>query len=623
MNEVQKHRGPDGQGIFEDANSNVALAHVRLSILDLSSAAAQPMRSADGRFVIVFNGEIYNFKDLRDGLKSRGESFVSSGDTEVLLRGLALEGEGFLSKLNGIFAFALWDNLKKELLLARDPLGVKPLYIAEPAPGNLAFASEIKALLLDPRLDRSPDYVALMQHLSFCHASGSRTAFKAVRRLEGGDVLRWSADTRTYRITRFWRPKFDRRNGSYFDGVYALRQAARKAVERQLVSDVPVGAFFSGGLDSTLISALLSADHKKKFDCYTITYPSAENVVDSAEEDGPFAHRVAERLGLSHIEWEIKPDVMDLWPNLLYHLDEPIADPAAIACYLISNLARNNKTKVLLSGQGADELFGGYPRYRAMNATRMARFFPQALRSTLGIWGRWLPGAREGKIGAKIRRIRRVLSTIEKDPDHRFMSYCANTPDEAVLSILSPEFRRQIQESLPTDECVRHMNDVGLEGVNRWLERDLTVYLPNHNLLYTDKMSMAVGVEARVPLLDMEIVDLVTTMPPEWKVTPGATKLILRDASRGLVPDEVITRPKAGFGAPYRKWLRYDLRSLWDELSSEAVVAKRGWFDVKGLQAIRSLSQGGKEDLYMLQWAVLTIELWARQFIDRSPIKDN
>jgi asparagine synthase (glutamine-hydrolysing) len=331
---------------------------------------------------------------------------------------------------------------------------------------------------------------------------------------------------------------------------------------------------------------------------------------------------VADRLKLSHIKWEIKPEVADLWPRLLYHLDEPIADPAAIACYLISKLARNNQTKVLLSGQGADELFAGYPRYRVMNATSLSDCLPSSLKKLVAWGGSSLPGAREGKFGAYIRRIRRVLVSLEKNPDRRFMSYCANTPDEAVLGILSPEVRRQIGAILPSDQCIRHMDQVGLTGVDRWLERDLTTYLPNHNLLYTDKMSMAAGVETRVPLLDLELVNMVTAMPVDWKVRGGMTKAILRDACRGIVPDKVIDRPKAGFGAPYRKWLRYDLAEMWEDLTSERVVQRRGWFDHLGLKRIRELSQTGKQDLYMLQWAVLTIELWARQFIDRNPAKE-
>jgi asparagine synthase (glutamine-hydrolysing) len=617
------HRGPDGQGHWEDRALGVGLCHTRLSILDLSEAAAQPMKSVDGRFILIYNGEIYNFRELRSKLQSQGDLFTSTGDTEVLLKGLAREGESFVRQLNGIFAFALWDAAKRELLLARDPLGVKPLYFVEPSPGTLTFGSEIKALLANPRVKATPNYEALLQHLSFCHASGSGTALKGVQRLEGGCTLRWSAENPKPVISRYWKPQFGGPGGNREEAVDQLRMTLKKAVQRQLISEVPVGAFFSGGLDSTLIAALSVPELKNSFNCYTITYPSSENVVDGAAEDGPFAQRAANQLKLSHVNWEIKPEVAYLWPRLLYHLDEPIADPAAIACYLVSKLARNNHTKVLLSGQGADELFGGYPRYPVMHATRFSEYLPQGLRQGLAGIGAGLPGALEGSWGARIRRIRRVLVSLEKRPDLRFLSYCANTPEEAVLSVLSPDVRRAIVGLLPSDECVRHMESSGLMGHDRWFDRDLGVYLPNHNLLYTDKMSMAVGVETRVPFLDLEVVNQVTAMPMEWKIRGGTTKAILRDAARGLVPDEVIDRPKAGFGAPYRKWLRYDLSEMWEDLTTESAVKSRGWFDPQGLKEIRDRSQSGKEDLYMLQWAVLTIELWARQFIDRNPAKDN
>lgn len=615
-----EHRGPDGQGVWEDRRYGVTLCHSRLSILDLTQAAAQPMISADGRHILVFNGEIYNFRELRQGLESIGQRFKSTGDTEVLLRGLVLEGADFLGRLNGIFAIAFWDSQSREMLLARDPLGVKPLYYAEPSGGGLAFASEIKALFAMPGIPATPEFEVLLQHLAFCHASGDATAFRGIRRLSGGCALRWSASSGC-RITQYWTARHGTELTNRTEALGQLREAIASAVTRQLVSDVPVGAFFSGGIDSTLLAVLGVPRLGNKFHCYTITYPSQQNMLDGAEEDGPYAARVAEQLGLSHIKWEIKPEVADLWPRLLYHLDEPIADPAAIGCFLISQLARNNHTKVLLSGQGADELFGGYPRYRVMNATGFSDYLPRSVRKAVAWAGSTLSGAREGRIGSGLRRIRRVLVSFDQDPDRRFMSYCANSPDDAILSVLSPQIRNQLGDRLPSDECLRHMDEVGLRGVDRWLERDLSVYLPNHNLLYTDKMSMAAGVETRVPLLDLELVKLVTAMPVEWKIRRGVTKAILRDAARGIVPDEVIDRPKAGFCAPYRKWLRYDLGEMWEDLTSESVVKRRGWFDHAALKRIRKVSQSGAEDLYMLQWAVLTLELWARQFIDRNPAK--
>ncbi|HYE97859.1 MAG TPA: asparagine synthase (glutamine-hydrolyzing) [Planctomycetota bacterium] len=619
MNAVQSHRGPDGRGVFEEPG--VALAHRRLSILDLSDAAAQPMKSPDGRFVLAYNGEIYNFAELRDGLRARGETFRSTGDTEVLLLGLARHGADFVKRLNGMFAFALWDRFEQELLLARDPLGVKPLYLAEPAPGELVFASEIKAVLAHPAVPRAPDFDALLQHLAFGHACGDRTALRGVRRLPPGHLLRWRKGRPT--LERYWTPPFGSAQGTTrSEAVDRLRDALRRATRRQLVSDVPVGAFFSGGLDSTLLTALtLGEGAPKGFTAFTITYPSAENVLDRAEEDAPFARRAADALGIRQVEREIKPDVTDLLPRLVWHLDEPLVDPAVIACFLVSRVARESGTPVLLSGQGGDELFAGYPRYRAMAASAWLDRAPSPVRRAAAGLGRLLPGARAGRLGATARRLRRALSSVDEAPDRRFLAYCAGTPDEAIAGVLSPDVLAELGGRRPSDDCLLRMDSERLTGVDRWLERDLSVYLPNHNLLYTDKMGMAVGLEARVPLLDLELVEAVARYPAEWKISGGTTKAILRDAARGTVPDEVIDRPKAGFGAPYRKWLRHDLEALWGDLTADAVVRRRGWFDPAGLRKARELSQSGRQDLYMLQWAVLTIEVWARQFIDRSPLE--
>ena len=620
MNALQAHRGPDGRGIYEDPAAGVALGHVRLAILDLTEQAAQPMFSPDRRHALVYNGEIYNFAELRESLIRAGAGFRSTGDTEVLLRGLELEGESFLERLNGIFAFAWWNGVKRELLLARDPVGIKPLYYAEPAPGTLLFASEIKALCAHPALRREPDLVAIQQHLAYCHASGDRTALLGVKRLRPGSLLRFRLEPRTLEPRRYWQPSFQHReDGDRGRAAAELQELLRAAVVRQLVADVPVGSFLSGGIDSSLLTALAAAAAGRNFQCYTITYPASENVLDRYDDDAPHARHISQLLGLKLQELEIKPEVASLWPKLIYHLDEPIADPAAIACYLICKLARERGTPVLLSGQGGDELFGGYPRYQVMAATAWFERVPAPLRRLLAAGAGRLPGSREGGLGALLRRARRVLAEMAQTPDQRFLAYCANTPHGEITRVLSPEFRAGLKGENATDECGRRLQEQGRKGMDRFLERDLSVYLPNHNLLYTDKMGMAVGLEARVPLLDLELVKVATDYPPEWKVNGHATKKILREAARGIVPETVIARPKAGFGAPYRKWLRYDLEEMWNDLSSETAVRRRGWFDYRALQQARGRSQSGQDDLYMLQWTVLTVELWARQFLDRNP----
>lgn len=620
MNAAQSHRGPDGSGLFEDPAAQVGLGHVRLAVLDLSDHAAQPMHTPDGRYVLTFNGEIYNFVELRERLEGLGHSFTSTGDTEVLLHGLEEFGARFLEMLNGMFALALWDRRGRELLLARDPLGVKPVYYAEPSPGTLLFASEIKALCAHPRLAREVDPVAVQQHLSFCHACGEHTALEAVKRLLPGTFLRWKASRRGYEIQRYWQPCYDQGALPKRDeAVLQTRRLVEDATCRQLVSDVPVALSLSGGLDSSLIAALAARRGHTHLGGYTISYASGDLGLDRCDDDAPYARLAAQKLGLPLEAFQLRPDVASLWPQLVYHLDEPIADPAAIACYLVSKMARANGVKVLLSGQGADELFCGYPRYRAMRMTRATAVLPAPARWLIAAGARRLPGAWEGKTGVALRRMRRLACAVSEDADRRFLAYCASTPHNDVAAILSPAWSQMLHAHHCQDDCLRHMHQRGLRATARYQDRDLEVYLPNHNLLYMDKMSMAVGLEARVPFLDMAVVEAVTRYPDAWKLDGRRTKAVLRDAAVGLVPSEILHRPKAGFGAPFRKWLRYDLAELWDDLTNEDAVRRRGWFDHAALQQARRRSQSGQADLYMLQWAVLTLELWARRFLDQNP----
>lgn len=617
MNELCMHRGPDGFGVYEIPLENVVLGHVRLSILDLSHAADQPMVAADDRGALVYNGELYNYLELKKDLVSRGYIFSSSGDTEVLLNGLIEYGEAFLQKLNGIFAFAFWQPGTGELLVVRDQLGIKPLYYTELGVGELLFSSEIKAFYAHPKFKAEPDFLGIQQHLAYCHSSEDRTALAGVKRLLPGHLLRWKKSS--FSIERYWQADYTTLPaGSLEDASVTLAKTIETSVVGQLVSDVPVGAFLSGGLDSSLITVLATRELGSDLRCYTSTYDMSDNKLDQANPDAPYARQLAKKLGLQLDEIVLSPNVADLLPQLIYHLDEPIADPAAIACYLISKQASNDGTKVLLSGQGADELFAGYPRYRTMHVTRHIDKAPMLLRKSLAASAGVIPGAMEGRAGALLRRSKRVLRELGDDPSNRFLAYCASTPQTDISSVFSDDVKAVLGTANYQEDCLLHMDSSGLQGFNRFRDRDVSIYMPNHNLLYTDKMGMAVGVETRVPLLDMALVSKACQFPSSWLVKGGVDKLILRNAARGIVPDDIIDRPKAGFGAPYRKWLRYDLEELWEDVTSRESIASRGWFDYEAVQNVRRVSQAGKADLYMLQWAIITIELWARQFIDEN-----
>lgn len=617
MNELCMHRGPDGTGVYEAPEAKVALGHVRLSILDLSHAADQPMVASDDGGVLVYNGELYNYLELKEDLVAKGYRFSSSGDTEVLLKGLVEYGEAFLLKLNGIFAFAFWQPCSGELLLVRDQLGVKPLYYTELGASELLFSSEIKAFYAHPGFKAEPDFHGIQQHLAYCHSSADRTALSGVKRLLPGHLLRWKKGR--FNIERYWQADYaSMAQGSLEDASANLGECIEKAVLGQLVSDVPVGAFLSGGLDSSLIATLAARKLGPELRCYTSTYEISDNKLDQANPDAPYARQLAKKLGLKLDEITLNPNMADLLPQLIYQMDEPIADPAAIACYLISRRASDDGTKVLLSGQGADELFSGYPRYRVMKQTGFIDGSPMWLRESVAAAAGLVPGAVEGRAGALFRRSKRVLRELGADSSRRFLAYCANTPQAEISRVFSAEVKAVLASADYQQDCIQHMQRRGLDGFNRFRDRDVSIYMPNHNLLYTDKMGMAVGVETRVPLLDMGLVRKATRYPPSWLLRGRVDKFILRKAARGIVPDNIIDRPKAGFGAPYRKWLRYDLEGLWQDLTSRESINSRGWFDYDAVQNVRRVSQAGKADLYMLQWAIMTVELWARQFIDRK-----
>ena len=338
MNDIQKHRGPDGHGVYEQREEGLALGHVRLAILDLTDSASQPMVSTCQRHVLTYNGEIYNFGELRAELEEQGAKIKSTGDTEVILQGLAMHGSSFIERLNGMFALAVWDRQERTLLLARDRMGVKPLYYYQLDDGALIFASEMKALLQHADVRREPDFQALVQHLGFCHAGGSRTALKGVKKVPPGHVLCWKASERKIETSTFWSAQYTNDLQSHTSEEIAeqLREQVNSAVSRQMVSDVSVGAFLSGGIDSSLI--VQEAARGRDFPSYTITYQSSENRIDQILEDAPYARQMAESVGSELHEIEINADVAQLLPKLVWHLDEPIADPAAITCYLISKL---------------------------------------------------------------------------------------------------------------------------------------------------------------------------------------------------------------------------------------------------------------------------------------------
>jgi asparagine synthase (glutamine-hydrolysing) len=615
MSAAIAHRGPDDAGSWHSGERGVGLAHRRLSIIDLSPRGHQPMWDATRSVCIVYNGEIYNYRELRSELAADGYAFRSHSDTEVLLNLYLRDGDKLFDRLNGIFAFALYDSRDGSLLVARDGLGVKPLYYAETSRGVL-FASELKALLHEPSLERALDPCAVHHHLLYLWCPSPLTVLRSVRKLEPGCALR----IREGRVQAHWR-FYDLPYGQPFvdwpagDAIVQVRKHLTRAVERQLVSDVPVGAFLSGGLDSSSVVALAQRTlGEEKLQCFTIGFRGSEAAAEGMADDLRYARRVAEHLGVDlHTIW-VEATMVDELERLLFHLDEPQADPAPINALFISRLAREHGIKVLLSGAGGDDIFTGYRRHFAL--------------SQEPYWA-WLPGAVRGRLGRASTRIRPTTELRRRlakafryaalEGDHRVASYFQWIPPEHLTPLFHPDLRGELAERAAENPVLRALAALppDVPPLNRMLYLDGRFFLADHNLNYVDKVSMATGVEVRVPLLDRELVSLAARLPLRYKQRGRIGKWVLRKAMTPYLPRDVLWRSKTGFGAPLRHWLRGELRPIVSDVLSEEALRRRGLFDPQAVAELVRLNQSLRMDATYTIFSLMCIELWCRMFVDR------
>ncbi|MEI6066074.1 MAG: asparagine synthase (glutamine-hydrolyzing) [Methylococcaceae bacterium] len=606
------HRGPDDSGIFVDQNAGVGLGHRRLSIVDLSPLGHQPMLGADGTVVLVFNGEIYNFRELRVDLEAKGFSFRGHSDTEVLLNLYLAEGEAMLSRLNGIFAFAVWDSRKQALLIARDALGVKPLYYAA-LDGRFVFASEIKALLCLVPEARELDVASLHRYLSFLWCPGEGTPLKAVRKLLPGEAIWVRAGQIERRWTWYQLPAF-RGVATDLDKSVALagtQSHLRLAVQRQMVADVPVGAFLSGGLDSSAIVAF-ARELNPDIHCFTIEALGGQDA--GAIDDLPYARQVAQHLGvpLEVVRIDAGRMASDL-ERMVAQLDEPLADPAPLNVLYISQLAREQGIKVLLSGTGGDDLFTGYRRHLAVQMEYYWDWMPQAVRSGLA------------QISAKLdqhrvwpRRLSKLLNGAALNGDDSLVNYFRWAREADLLALYTPEARKLLGDELAVTPMLNFLQPLpdSMAPLERMLALEQRFFLADHNLIYTDKMSMAVGVEVRVPFLDLDLVEFAARIPVGLKQRGSVGKWILKKAMEPYLPHEVIYRPKSGFGAPLRRWMRHDLRELLGDVLSVDSLQRRGVFDPAAVQRLIAANDAGKVDASYTLLSLLCIEIWCRAYLD-------
>ena len=617
MNASLVHRGPDDYGELFDPEKRLGLAHRRLSIIDLSPRGRQPMWDQTGQVAIVFNGEIFNYREQRARLEAAGHGFKSDSDTEVILNLYLRYGEGVFSKLNGMYAFAIWDSRDESLLVARDGVGVKPLYYSESSQGFL-FASELKALLQSPDVSRELDHQAIHSYLTYLWCPAPRTMLKSIKKLEPGFALRVKAG-RVVKRWCFYDLPFDQAivPMSEEEAIEEVRSTVQQAVERQMVADVPIGALLSGGLDSSSVVAFARrASSQQKFKCFTIGFKDQSFANEGWAEDLPYAKMVSEHLGVDLETIYVGPEMASEVESMVYHLDEPQADFAPINTYFICKLARDHGIKVLLSGAGGDDIFSGYRRHYALNMEQSWSWMPLFIRRNLRRAARRIPSN-----SVRMRRLAKAFSYADLDGDSRLSSYFQWIDPSMLSGIYSSDMLSQIDTSGESDPLVQSLRRLPerMSDLNRMLYLDGKHFLADHNLNYFDKMSMATGVEVRVPLLDPDLIALAARLPETYKQKGGLSKWVLKKAMEPILPHDVIYRPKSGFGVPLRVWLNNPLSPLVNDTLSEASLAKRGLFDFQAVRELQRQTQTGAIDATYTILSMLCIELWCRMFLDANP----
>lgn len=604
------HRGPDDQGIYTD--HHLGLAHRRLSILDLTSAGHQPMSTADGRYWIAYNGEVYNFPELRRELQADGYPFRSRTDTEVILALYQKTGKSFLSRLEGMYAFAIWDTVEKELFLARDPLGIKPLYYYHDS-RHFAFASEMKALLALPFVPRELDPEGVQNFFAHGHSTAPRSICRHIRKLLPGHSL--TITDAQLREANFWHPQIanDQDHGSELrrqQKADALEELLFRAIESHLISDVPVGVFLSGGLDSSAMVALMSRLGHRQIKTFTVGFDASKHYSELDD-----ARIVAKHFHTDHHEMVLtEKELLAGIERLIYHFDEPFGDPAAFPTYFVSQLAAEH-VKVCLSGEGGDELFGGYRRYLTERYGGLYRMLP-------GMLGNRLIPAIVGKV-PRSRRLKQMIRTISiKDPAVRQANWQMVFTDEMrhqlfADSIFDSHADQGIYESFRRHRCPK-----GSDGMSGVLYADTRAWLADRYLEKADKMSMAHGLESRVPFLDKAVVEFAFRLPIDDKVKLNlkrkgrSLKRLLGLVLEDLLPRAILDKPKHGFAVPLDPWFRGELRNFVADILFDQRTRQRGYFNIKVIENLFNDHIAGREVRSNHLWLLILFELWQRRFLD-------
>lgn len=602
MCRVIRHRGPDDQGVM--LKPGIALGMRRLSIIDLAGGR-QPISNEDGAVTIVFNGEIYNYRDLQAHLQSSGHRFVTNSDTETIVHAYEEFGAACVERLRGMFAFAIWDDKEKQLFIARDRVGKKPLYYTVTNRGSLVFGSELKSLLEHPEVERRVNPQAIDAYFSLGYVPDPMSIFENIEKLPPGHHLTFKNGR--LNVERYWDFRYESNGNGHkaADYLEELRELLSEAVKLRLVSDVPLGAFLSGGVDSSTVVGLMARHLDQPVKTFSIGFN------EDSYDELKYARITAKKFGTDHHEFIVTPDICDVVDQLAWHFDEPFADSSAIPTYVVSKLAREHVT-VVLSGDGGDELFAGYTRYLTERSRSKFDVVPRIVKEGLmDPLSRALPHGAWG---------RNYLHNVSLDPISRYLDTVSVFTGLNKSTLYSADFNDQLRDHDHLKAYFRELSgnvntDAPLDSL---LYIDSKTYLPGDILTKVDRMSMAVSLEARVPLLDHKLIEFVTRIPASMKMAGFETKHLFKRAIADLVPEEIINRPKQGFGVPIQQWINEQLRERIRDTLNDQRTRQRGYITRAHVETLLEEHERGRRDHAMALWSLLMLELWHRRYVDRN-----
>jgi len=603
------HRGPDDEGVYID--KNVGLGNRRLAIIDLSPAGHQPMSNEDRSIWLTLNGEIYNFPELRERLKKQGHRFFSNSDTETVVHLYEEHGIDCVKHLRGMFAFAIWDSGNQRLFLARDRVGQKPL-VYTIVDNSLIFGSEIKCILQDLSVRREVDLEAIHHYLTYQYVPSPRTAFRDIKKLPPGHIL--VCEKGRIKVERYWDlsyvPKVRMVEAEYGERILEL---LREATKMRLISDVPLGAFLSGGIDSSSVVAMMSQLSSEPVKTYSIGFE------EQSFNELKYARIVAERFGTDHHEFIVKPNAIEVLPKLIWHYNEPYADSSAIPTYYVAKVTRQHVT-VALNGDGGDESFGGYERYVANKLADYYQRIPAFIREgAIARLVKKLPESTERR--DIVRRFKRFTAAIPYTRERRYAQWMCQFDNDTKYQLYSPEFRERMARIDSIDLLVDiYSKAKAVDFADKTFYADVMAYLPNDLLVKVDIASMAHSLEARSPYLDHRLMEFAAGIPPDLKLKGMTTKHILKKALANILPPEILRRGKMGFGVPIGRWLRHELKDLAHDILLDPKSVQRGYFDMGFVKKMLDEHVSGKVDHGYRIWALLNLELWHRMFIDSADV---